>query len=233
MLPDKVAEAIQYADDNGIEVPADVRIRARRAGALKAGKTLPEISAQYTNAIIEAIVTYFEGGSVTSPRNAFRRAMVDAFGAAFDLGWVDGGGEMPPDEAALEWFNPRVEQEFGYIEGLFANIKQLKKEDGFDYFAWATQRAAGYVRTITDIYNMGKLFASGNKMLTFDGEDGRPDNICQSIGGTCVQLKGKRHRASWWISHDLVPYRGNKNYDCGAWECRHYLRDDKGNRFTA
>lgn len=226
MLPDKVAEAIQYADNNGIEVPADVRIRARRAGALKAGKTLPEISAQYTNAIIEAIVTYFEGGSVTSPRNAFRRAMVDAFGAAFDLGWVDGGGAMPPDETALEWFNPRVEQEFGYIEGLFANIKQLKKEDGFDYFEWATQRAAGYARSLGGVYNAGKMFAQGSKMLTW--HLGETEVHCD----TCLKLDGKRHKASWYIARSYIPRQAGASMDCGGYNCDCSLEDDKGNTVT-
>lgn len=226
MLPDSIAEAIQYADGNGIEIPADIRARARRVGALKAGKTLPEISAQYTNAIIEAIVTYFEGGSVTSPRNLFRRAMVVAFGAAFDLGWLDGGGEMPPDETALEWFNPRVNQEFGYIDGLFANIKQLKKEDGFDYYAWATQRAAGYARSLGGVYNAGKMFAQGSKMLTW--HLGETEVHCD----TCAKLDGQRHRASWYIARNYIPRQSGASMDCGGYNCDCSLKDDKGNSVT-
>lgn len=233
MLPESICEAIKYADENGVDVSTDLRIRARRVGAIKAGDDLSSINRQYHDAITGTLTNYFEKGGAVAPfRNVFRRSMVDAFGMAFDLGWEDGGAEGYPEGDALEWFNARVEQEFGYIASVFEQAKGLRKEEDFDYFAWVTARADGFTRTINDIYNMGVLFASKNKMLTFDGADGSPDNICQKNNGTCVKLKGKRHKASWWISHGLVPYRGNPNYDCGAWECRHFLRDDEGNKFT-
>ena len=231
-LTDSLSSALEYCKANRIEVPADLTLKAYNVGAIKAAGDLAAIGAAYRDIITESLIRYFEGGNVTSPRNAFKRGMVEAFGAAFDTGWRDGGGTGMPDVDALAWFNPRVEAEFGFIDMLFAQIKDLRKDGEFDYFSFVTQKADGYVRTLRDIYNMGKMFASKNKMLTFDGEDGKPDNICQSTGGTCVRLKGQRHRASWWISHGLVPYRGNPNYDCGAWECRHYLRDDDGNRYT-
>ncbi len=95
-----------------------------------------------------------------------------------------------------------------------------------------TERADGYTQAVKDVYNYAKLYAMRNKMLTFTGSDGQGNHICQSIGGTCVRLKGQRHKASWWLSHDLMPYRGNQNYDCGGWNCQHYLEDDNGERVT-
>lgn len=226
MLPDKVFEAIKYADENGIEIPPVVRMRARHVGALKAASDLPSINSQYSNEIVQALTTYFEGGNVTSPRNAFRRAMVDAFGAAFDLGWVDGGQEIPPDADALEWFNARVEQEFGYIEGLFANVKQLRKEEGFDFFAWITQRAEGYIKSVLGVYNAGKMFAQKNKMLTW--HLGKTENHCS----TCASLDGKRHRASWYVARNYIPRQAGAAMDCGGYNCDCRLEDDKGNEVT-
>jgi|SRR5262245_24240473 len=227
-----LSAAITHANKNNIEIPLELLRRAHAVGALKASGDMASVNAVYHDKITTSLTAYFEGGSLAGSRNAFKRAMVESFGAAFDLGWVDGGQELPADSEALLWFNARVDTEFGFIDQLFIQAKELKKEDGFDYFAWITARADGYTRSVNDVYNMAGLWASKNKMLTFAGEDGDADNICQKNNGTCVRLKGQRHRASWWLSHDLVPYRGNKNYDCGAWECRHYLQDDKGVRFT-
>ena len=230
-LEQAIADGIAYLDWEGFEVPVDVRLRAHALGAVKAAGDLASIYAAYHDAITGALTDYFEGGSMAGPKNAFKRAAVENLGAAFDLGWSDGGGELPADGDALDWFNARIQQETGFIDQLFENAKALRKEEGADTFGWTNEHADQYTMTVSDIYNMGKMFASKNKMLTFTGEDGRPDNICQRTNGTCVKLKGQRHRASWWIAHDLVPYRGNPNYDCGAWECRHYLEDDDGNKF--
>ena len=227
-FPAAVTDAIAYVSAQDVEVPPDVWVLAVQAGALKATGDLAAINAQYHDAVTESLITYLEGGSLAKSKNSFKRAMIEAFGGAWDAGW-DGN---PPTGEALEWLNARTQQELAFIDGLYVQAKELRKDPEADTFAWATARADGYTGTVDNIYNHARIRALGNKMLTFDGEDGSPDNICQSTNGTCVRLKGKRHRASWWIAHDLVPYRGNPNYDCGAWECRHYLKDDKGERYT-
>lgn len=225
MLPDKVFEAIRYADANEIEIPLDIRARAVHVGAIKA-ENLAAVNAQYNNAIVESLTTYFEGGNVTSPRNAFRRAMVEAFGSAFDLGWVDGGQAMPPDAEALEWFNARVDQELGYIDGLFANVKKLRKEEDFDFFSWVTQRAESYVKSLAGVYNAGKMFAQGSKMLTW--RLGQTEQHCS----TCASLNGKKHRASWYVARNYIPRQAGAALDCGGYNCDCRLEDDKGNEVT-
>ena len=233
-LNNALVKAFDYVIRVGEDVPPDIWSKAIRAGVFKAeASDLAAINAEYHDGISEALLEYLEGGgSVAAPKNMFKRATLTAFGDAFDLGWIDGGGELPIEGAALEWIEARIQQEFGFIEMVFQQAKELRGSEDFDPLAWASERADGYVRTVGDIYSHAKLMAAGNKMLTFAGKDGKPDNICQSTNGTCVKLKGKRHKASWWIAHGLVPYRGNPNYDCGAWECSHGLYDDEGNRFA-
>lgn len=227
MLDDSLAQAIDFADENDIELPNDIRIRARQLGVIKAGDDLPSISAQYHNKITVALVSYFEGESIVSSRNSFKRAMVDAFGAAFDLGWVDGGGELPVDENALDWFNARVNAEFGFIDMLFQEAKELRRDKDFDYFAWITARADGYTRTLKEIYNAGRVRAMDDIMVTFDGDDGAES--CD----TCQKLKGKRHKLSWFVSRNYVPPFGT-GLDCHrGGRCQHYLMDSKGNQITA
>ena len=94
--------AIDYADANDIEVPLGVRARARRVGAIKAIGDLAAINSAYHDALTQALIGFFESNRpITTFRNAFRRAMVDNLGAAFDLGWLDGGGTGFPDGDAL------------------------------------------------------------------------------------------------------------------------------------
>ena len=164
---------------------------------------------------------------MTSPRSAFKRATVDAFGAAFDLGWVEGGQDLPPDAEAVSWFNARVEQEFGFIEMLFQEAKELRKDKEFDFFSWVSARADGYSRTLREIYNAGFLRATRDKMVTFDGDDGAES--CD----TCQKLKGKRHKISWFVSRNYVPPFGT-GLDCHrGGRCEHGLFDDDGNQVTA
>ncbi|MCJ7533191.1 MAG: hypothetical protein MUO64_19490, partial [Anaerolineales bacterium] len=95
-----------------------------------------------------------------------------------------------------------------------------------DITQYATDRANGYTLTLDAIFAEGKLRSRKKVMLTFTGEDGVES--CT----TCKKYKGERHRARWWISHDLVPYPGSITLECHGYQCQHYLEDDSGNRWT-
>src|SRR5258706_5046637 len=227
-----ITNAFKYLDEKSVEVPLDLSLKALSLGVFKAASDLAAINATYHDAITQSLTQYFEGGSLTGPRNQFRKGGNQAFQDSFMLGWQDGGGTLPLDDAALSWLGNRIQEEWTHIDGLFQQAKELRKEKDFDYFSWINDRADGYTGTLVSVYNQGKLRAKPNIMLTFGGADGDQNHICQSINGTCVKLMGKRHKASWWLAHDLVPYPGNPNYDCGAWRCRHKLSTDDGNPYT-
>ena len=228
MLPDSIFSAIKYVDANGIEIPRDVRIRARRVGAIKAGDDLPSINANYHDAITQILTGYFEdGGSITAPRNEFKRSAVDYLGAAFDLGWTDGGQDMPPDVDALNWFNARIEEELGHIETLFVQAKELRGDSEFYYFSWITARADGYTRTIKEFYNAAKMRAMKDIPVTFLGDDGAES--CAD----CQKLKGKRHRLSWFVKRNYIPPFGTGLECHPGGRCQHGLFDDNGNQVTA
>lgn len=228
-LREAINKTIDYLSEKAVEVPPDAWRQIVYKGALKADKSdLDEIKERYRDEIVVALTAYFAGGTIAGPKNALKRATIEAFGSAWDSAW----GKNPLDGDALQWFNARVEQELSFIDTLFLQAKELRGTEDFDYLAWISLKADGYTATLADIFNRATLYTSKSTMLTFDGPDGRPDNICQRNNGTCVRMKGKRHKASWWIARDLIPYRGNTNFDCGAWECQHYLRDDEGKRFT-
>lgn len=206
------------------------------------GKTLTELSlGDYANIrdayrlnVWAAITEYFytEGARITKFRNDMRKAMASSFGEAFAQGIADGGGDYinDPDPADVEWLAAKQAAEMGYIDALFVQLKDLKAEAKDDPTATdgeAEKRAENYAKTLDGIYNEGKVRGAKNVMLTFGGPDGHES--C----ATCQKLKGKRHAAKWWIKKGLTIYRGNQNYECGCFNCQHYLFDDKGNIWTA
>jgi hypothetical protein len=173
---------------------------------------------------------YSDSVRITRFRNLFKKAILAAFYPAFEQGLIDGGGAAPAEGEDLEWINARVEREFGFVDELFYQLRDLKKEakdEGAGILAGVSEaRSEGYARTLDGIYSAGKVRGAANKMLTLGGPDGKES--C----GTCQRLKGQRHKASWWKNHGLLIYRGNDNYECGCWECQHYLYDDKGQVYT-
>ena len=188
------------------------------------------IRSAYKSEMYGAIVEYFftEGARVTRFRNRYKKAVADYFDQAFRMGYADAGGDpeaMEPDDQ--EWLSLAITGEWGYVEELFLDMKNLKKElDTAEMLDWAAARAEGYAKTLDGVYNQGKLRGLKGIMLTFTGDDGIEN--CR----TCDRLKGKRHSAKWWVSRGLAIFRGNRNYECGNWNCRHFFMTDKGVPYT-
>lgn len=231
-----VSYALDWLAFHKIPVPLPLMVQARKAG-IAAKADIPtnykDVRDEYWATAYDAVQNYLDGSQgMTAARNAFKRAMVEAFNDAGDIGFVDGGSALPLDDDAQAWLAARQTAERGFIDGLFQQLKKLKGEEDIDIIAEAFARADGYAATLDAVYSQMKLYGAKNKMLTFDGTDGDAAHVCQSINGTCVRLKGQRHKASWWISHDLIPRPGNSNFDCGGWRCGHFLRTDDGERFT-
>lgn len=188
---------------------------------------------EYRSTLYSEIATYLSGsGSVAKYKNAVRLAVNAAFTEASDMGYVDGGGTLPTDKDTNDWLNGRVAAEFANVDALFTQLAALRKDPEFEKSEAsdiAMTRADGYTATLDGIYNESKVRGAGNLMLTFGGEDGHTKGFpCR----TCAKAKGQRHRASWWIKRGLIPYPGNSNFDCGAWQCKHFLYTDAGDLFT-
>jgi hypothetical protein len=189
--------------------------------------SMDSINKKYHDAITGSLVDYFEGGgSVTAPRSRFQRAMVEAFGAAFDAGYIDGGGELPFDGEALQWFNARVDEEAGHIDSVFQDAKDLRKDKEFDYFTWAIARADMYTSALAAIYNAAVMFADARLMLTWNL--GNTEKHCK----TCSKLDGQRHKAAWYLSRNYIPRKPGAAMDCSGYNCDCSLTNDKGEEVT-
>lgn len=195
-----------------------------KAGYAEGG--IGEINARYNKEIVAALTTYFEGGNATSPRNQFRQAMTEAFNSAFDTGYIDGGGELPADPEAVSWLQTQLNQEVSYIDGVFQQIKELRKDEEFDFFTWVTSKADAYTLTIASIYNGAALWAKKNQMLTW--HLGNTEKHC----ATCSQLDGGSHRASWYVKYNYIPRRPGAAMKCGGYYCDCSLTDKDGNEVT-
>lgn len=182
------------------------------------------IRTNYFVQVYSAIYEYLTSDRpVTSFRNAMQRAVVEAFGAAVDLGYEEGGSELPLDDETLAWLNGEVASELGHVDDLFSRLRSEFEGDADDE---ATARAESYSRTLDAIYNEAKMRGSKNVTLEFTGTDGKES--CDD----CQRLVGKRHRISYILAHNLIPRPGNDTFECSGYECHHYWYNPKtGERF--
>jgi len=222
-----IRDVIQQTVKKYPAVIPHLRGRAREMAGIKAFGDLASINAVYHDVITESLTTYFEGNViVTAPRNAFRQATASAFYDAFYLGWADGGGGTP-DSDGIAWINSRVSQEYGFIDMLFQQIKELRQEKDFDFFSWVTARADGYTNTLREIYNAAYARASKDIMVTFGGDDGAES--CPD----CMKYKGQRHKLSWFVRRNAIPPFGTGLQCHPGGHCKHGLFNDMGEQVTA
>jgi hypothetical protein len=196
--------------------------------ALKASGDYTGIRAEMSGEIHDAVYDYLTGtGNVTSYRNAMALAVSQAYIAAADAGYQDGGGELPLDDDTAAWARGQLDAQLGFIDQLFESLRELRKEGDVNAAAEALGRANGYGNSLDGFYNEALLRGSKNKMLTFT----RIHNTKESCPD-CVRLRGQRHRASWWIQHDVVPPKGGGLQCAGGGNCGDALVDDGGNVVT-
>lgn len=185
------------------------------------------IRQDYWEAVYDAVSGYLESSRPsTSFKSAMSQAVVNAFTAAVDAGYQDGGGELPLDDEVNAWLTAEQGAELANVGALFASLAMLRKEEDTDAIQEGFDRAEGYSRTIDGLYNKAVVFGAGNQMLTFDGDDGKESCI------DCQKLKGQSHRASWWVAHDYVPPTGEGLACAPGGLCQHGLFDKNNDRVT-
>lgn len=205
------------------------------AVAIRAVGDYAGIRSTYYNGLNEAFLSYLLGNeSLSSAKNSVKRYVATGFVNAFEAGWVEtqgAGATYDPDPEDSAWLATRMEQELAFVDGLFVTMKAMRDDTeepmtDADKRQFAVDRATGYAASLDGVFGQGKLRSRKLMMLTLDGPDGKES--CR----TCQKYKGQRHRAKWWVSHDLVPAPGNESYECGGWQCQHTLSDDSGNQWA-
>lgn len=231
-------KAIEYLQDRNVEIPIDIlihRIHNLNVEQMKKviqyhkeqkqGTDYGSIRATLWADVYDNVYNYLTSSrNVTTYRQTLSVALSAAYINSSEQAWIDGGADLPLDDETLSWSKAELNAQLSYIDSLFETMKQLRKEGDFDALSEAFRRADGYTTALDGFYNYIKTAAFGGKMLTFVGSDGRES--CHD----CKRLKNQRKRASWWVSHELVP--PSRMFECKGYNCDHYLIDDKGNVFT-
>lgn len=193
--------------------------------AVKAGGGYPGIRSDYWHAVYDAVYDYLTGNKpVTSFANSVKRAFTDAYIAAAEIGYQEGGADLPFDDETVAWLTGVQSQEFGYIEELFSRLKE--EWEGLDPDAEAASRAEGYVNNLDSIFSEATL--RGSKNITVTWVLGSTEKHCK----TCASLDGKKHRISWFLDRDYIPRKPGAAMECGGYNCDCQLVDKDGNEYT-
>lgn len=228
--PYTVKDTIKWLNEHGYTIPVSLRVKSIRlklipSKEIKAADSYGAIRDTLWIDVYDSVYDYLNGDmTIASAKNKMTLAISEAYISSADIAYQDGGGTLPLDEDTASFANGELQAQLGYVDSLFTALKGLKKEGDYNANSEAADRADGYSKAMDALYNSVKTMAAGNKMLTFDGDDGKES--CTD----CKKYKGQRHRASWWISHDAVP--PNRSFECGGYHCDHRLYDDDGEEFT-
>lgn len=232
-----IDKSIDFLINRGYAIPVEVlaikskktneekQLMAKKIKEAKAFEGYPGIRAKFWDDIYENVYGYLNSNKqIPTFKLPLSVSLSSAYINASEQAWIDGGSSLPIDDDTLLWAKTELDAQLSYLDNLFETLKKLRKEDDVDPITEAFNRASSYSKALDSFYNYIKVAAAGGKMLTFTGSDGRES--CSD----CRRLKGQRKRASWWVSHDLVP--PSRHFECGGYNCDHFLIDDKGNLFT-
>jgi hypothetical protein len=164
-----------------------------------------------------SVVKEVRDGNVTDRRRAgdILRQIIRTFSyRAYEEGLREGGVFEPPTEDERAEIEAFIKDQSQYVSGL---TDVLIKQDGITDDQFKQKAGQWFGKSIKPMYTAGMVSANANQMMEFVGDDGLES--CS----TCTRLKGQRHRLKDWQRKELVPQENTENYECGGWECQHYL----------
>ena len=178
-------------------------------------------------AVYDAVYGYLSGsGYAGPPRDRMITAVSRAYVETADAAYVEGGGSLPLDEETADWARGQIEIQSGYIEDLFEQLKEIRKEGDYDADLTAQARADGYASGLDGFYNEAVLRGSSNKVVEW--VLGGAEKHCKD----CAKLNGQRHKIKWFIDRDYIPRKNGAAMECQGYNCACYLIDRDGNEVT-
>jgi hypothetical protein len=187
-------------------------------------KSIGQIVKEYDDRLTRLVYDTFRTGDAIDMRRAHRAMLKDLGLKSYVEGMREGGitepdaeDEQTADDALDEW----ASNQFEFVNQFAKDTAAAKRDPALRDAVLA--RVPLWVDGLRNFGEAGKLYALGNIMLTFDGDDG--EESCFD----CQMYKGQRHKRNWWADRGLLERNGNPNYECGRWDnCHHDFRDDKG-----
>jgi len=206
-----------------LSVPAVISLLSQKY--IKALGGYEQVRNEYWATVYDAVEGYLTGNRpVTAFRNSMYNAMNSAFQTGAELGYVDGGGEVPLDKDTQAWLDGEILSEKNFINSLFVDLKQ--NWESKDAIKEAFARADGYAGKLDSIFGQGKMYGANNPMLTW--RLGTTEKHCD----TCQNLNGKSHRAKWYITNNYIPRKPGADMECGGYNCDCSLTDKDGNEYV-
>jgi hypothetical protein len=178
-------------------------------------------------AIESAIYTFLSGtGYAATYRDRMAAAVSQAYVETADAAYIDGGGDLPMDEDTAAWAREKLAAQLGFIDDLFEQLKEIRKEGDFDADLTAAAKADSYASALDGFYNEGSLRGSKNQVVEWIL--GSTEKHCKD----CAKLDGQRHKISWFLDRDYIPRKNGAAMECGGWNCDCRIVDRSGNEIT-
>jgi hypothetical protein len=195
--------------------------------ALKASGDYTSIRAEMSGGIHDAIYDYLTGsGYITIYKALMAAAISQAYIETADIAYQDAGAELPLDPETAAWARAELDAQLGFVDQLFENLRELRKEDDVNATAEALARANGYASGLDGFYNEAVLRGSRNQMVTW--HLGATEKHCK----TCASLDGHRHKISWLVDNDYIPRKPGAGMECNGYNCDCSITDKDGNEIT-
>lgn len=159
-----------------------------------------------------------------NPRNPGKAAEILKFlnqnyiRGGFIEGLAAGGVEDEPDDDDNAKIRELVSAANSYVDSFVSTLY----DDGISDAQAAQKAGMWFKKAILPAYYEGFSSAKANALLLFTGKDGA-DSCAQ-----CTTWKGKKRRLKWWTANKLRPQVDTESFDCGGWECNHYLEEVTG-----
>lgn len=166
---------------------------------------------------VAAILQDASDGSVSKASFSARlRSAINTYGKAAYLDGLETGGVSAADydESDSSNFADILASNSQYVTEL---AKTIYKDDGTVIGGADFKAGLWGNKTLNDFYYKGIESADKNGIYLFTGEDG--DESCK----TCQKLKGQTHRMSWYVKNELRPGVDTDSFECGGWQCQHFL----------
>lgn len=178
-------------------------------------------------AIFGSVFGYLSGnGSVADFRDRMITAVSRAYVETADVAYAEGGADLPLDDETAAWARAQLDAQIVFIEQLFRDLRELRKQEGLDAGAVANRYADSYSSGLDGYANEARL--RGSKNIVAVWHLGEAEEHCT----TCASLNGKAHRISWYIERDYIPRKNGAAMDCGGWNCTCTLTDRSGKEIT-
>src|SRR3990172_10391788 len=208
-----VLDTVQTVPEVLPYLSADAR-RFVKQHALKAAGDYTSIRAEMSGEIHDAIYDYLTGsGYITIYKALMAAAISQAYIETADVAYEEGGGTLPLDDETAAWARAELDAQLSFVDGLFENLRELRKEGEVNAAAEALGRANGWASGLDGFYNEAVLRGSRNQLVTW--HLGATEKHC----ATCISLDGKRHRISWLIDNNYIPRKPGAGMDCNGYNC--------------